>query len=77
GLAENSTARAAIGYKEIVASLAGECSLDEAVDAIKQATRRFAKRQISWFKRDDRIVHLDGLAPEEERLAEVESIWLS
>ena len=35
--------------------LDGECSFDEAIELIKRDTRRFAKRQISWFKRDKRI----------------------
>ncbi|MCL2397944.1 MAG: tRNA (adenosine(37)-N6)-dimethylallyltransferase MiaA [Defluviitaleaceae bacterium] len=39
-----------LGYKEIVKYLQGECSLNEAAEAIKQGTRRFAKRQITWFK---------------------------
>ncbi len=75
-LAESSTARAAIGYKEIIACLDGACRMEEAVEAIKQATRRFAKRQVSWFKRDGRIIHLDGMAAEEELIAEVERLWL-
>ena len=44
-----STAAQAIGYKEMVSYLDGEISLSEAVDSIKQATRRYAKRQITWF----------------------------
>ena len=40
----------AIGYKEIIQHLQGHCTLDEAANAIKQATRRFAKRQVTWFK---------------------------
>lgn len=54
------TAPQAIGYKEIVASLDGEASLAEAVDAIKLATRRYAKRQRTWFRKDKRIVWLDA-----------------
>lgn len=45
----------AIGYKEIVQYLRGDCTFDEAVDAIKRNTRRFVKRQLSWFRRDARI----------------------
>ncbi len=41
----------AIGYKEIVAYLKGQTSLDEAVDLLKQNTRNYAKRQVTWFKR--------------------------
>ncbi len=48
---ENSTAAQAIGYKEMGSYLKGECSLEEAKDAIKTATRRYAKRQMTWFNR--------------------------
>ena len=40
-----------IGYKEIVKYLEGEYSLDEAIEIIKRDSRRYAKRQITWFKR--------------------------
>jgi tRNA dimethylallyltransferase len=41
----------AIGYKEILDYLEGICSIQEAADKIKMESRRYAKRQISWFKR--------------------------
>jgi len=44
-----------IGYKEMIAAFEGTASFDEAVNKIKQATRNFAKRQMTWFARDDRI----------------------
>ncbi|WP_100330993.1 tRNA (adenosine(37)-N6)-dimethylallyltransferase MiaA [Bacillus xiapuensis] len=40
----------AIGYKELFAYLAGECTLEEAVDQLKQNSRRYAKRQLTWFR---------------------------
>jgi tRNA dimethylallyltransferase len=49
------TARQALGYKELLAHVAGECSLDEAVDLTVRRTRRFARRQRAWFRRDPRI----------------------
>ena len=49
------TAVQAIGYKELKPFLDGECSLEEAVGRLKQATRRYAKRQLTWFGRDQRI----------------------
>ncbi len=49
------TAAQAIGYKELKPYLDGACSLDEAVEKLKQATRRYAKRQITWFKRNENI----------------------
>lgn len=42
-----------VGYAELFTYLDGACSLSEAVDRIKQNTRRFAKRQLTWFRRDD------------------------
>lgn len=49
------TARQALGYKELFGYLDGEYSLDEAKRLIKRNTRRYAKRQLTWFKRDRRI----------------------
>ncbi|MGN0072048.1 MAG: tRNA (adenosine(37)-N6)-dimethylallyltransferase MiaA [Atopobiaceae bacterium] len=59
GFAETLTAMQAIGYKEIVAYLEGSCTLDDASEEIKKRTRRYAKRQLSWFKRDGRVKWLD------------------
>jgi len=58
GLAEGRTAPRAIGYKEVVAHLRGELTEQEARDQTAQATRRFARRQDSWFRKDPRIVWL-------------------
>jgi tRNA dimethylallyltransferase len=49
----------AIGYKEMAACLAGECSREEASDLIKRDTRRYAKRQLTWFRGDHRIIWLE------------------
>ena len=49
------TASAAIGYKELLPYLSGELSLDICVANLKRATRRYAKRQMTWFKRDESI----------------------
>jgi tRNA dimethylallyltransferase len=59
GLVRDSTAGQAIGYKEVLAALAGECTLDEAREKIKVRTRRYAKRQLSWLRRDGRARWLD------------------
>ena len=53
------TAFNAIGYKELIPYLQGLCSLEEAVDRIKQSTRNYAKRQLTWFRRDARINWVD------------------
>ena len=55
GFREGLTAQHAIGYKEIVAYLDGECSLEEAIASIKISTHRYAKRQRTWFRKDLRI----------------------
>jgi tRNA dimethylallyltransferase len=52
------TARQALGYKELLAHLAGELDLDEAAELAIRRTRRFARRQRAWFRRDPRITWL-------------------
>ena len=59
GLAETLTAMQAIGYKEVVAYLDGALTLDEAIDEVKRRSRRYAKRQLSWLRRDGRVRWLD------------------
>lgn len=51
----NKNALQTVGYKELFLFLEGQCTLEEAIEDIKQNTRRFAKRQITWFKRDNEI----------------------
>jgi tRNA dimethylallyltransferase len=58
------TAAQALGYKELLAHLDGELTLDEAVDLAVRRTRRFARRQRAWFGRDPRITWLDGTGDE-------------
>lgn len=48
-----------LGYKEILAYLDGECTLDEAVYILKRDTRHFAKRQLTWFKREKDVIWLN------------------
>lgn len=59
GLGDALTSMQAIGYKEIIDSLRGAITMDEARELIKMRSRRYAKRQLSWFKRDHRIVWFD------------------
>ncbi len=49
------TAKQAIGHKELSPHLSGEMSLDDAAENIKRATRRYAKRQLTWFRRNEKI----------------------
>ena len=48
-----------IGYKEIRDYIDGKCSYEEAVDTLKKNTRHFAKRQITWFKREKEVIWLN------------------
>lgn len=48
-----------IGYKEIISYLEGEAKLDETIEILKRNTRRYAKRQLTWFRRDNRIKWID------------------
>lgn len=70
-----------LGYKEIVAHLDGRLSLAEAVGTLKRSTRRFAKRQYTWFRADPRIrwIDVDGLdaGGVARALASVLSSWRS
>lgn len=56
GLAEGRTANRAIGYREVIGYLAGDRSLAEAIEQTTVATRRFARRQDAWFRKDPRIM---------------------
>ncbi|WP_454367859.1 tRNA (adenosine(37)-N6)-dimethylallyltransferase MiaA [Streptomyces ambofaciens] len=60
GLREGRTASRALGYQQVLAALAGECTLDEARAETVRATKRFARRQDSWFRRDPRVHWLSG-----------------
>ena len=51
GLADNKTAMQALGYRQVAEQLRGERSLDETIDLVKIRTRQFAKRQMTWFRR--------------------------
>ena len=55
GIPEQSTAMQAIGYKEFIAALKGQCTIDEAADQVRQSSRRYAKRQLTWFRRNPNI----------------------
>ena len=68
------TAQQAIGYKELLTVLSGNETLEAAVEEIQQATRRYAKRQLSWFKRNERINWLDAQRPLDELLEEALSL---
>ena len=58
------TAMQGLGYKEIVDYLNGNCSLDEAIEKIKLETRRYAKRQLTWFRSYDDATWIESGNPE-------------
>ncbi|MEU4349371.1 tRNA (adenosine(37)-N6)-dimethylallyltransferase MiaA [Streptomyces sp. NPDC023838] len=62
GLREGRTASRALGYQQVLTALAGECTEDEARAETVRATKRFARRQDSWFRRDPRVHWLSGAA---------------
>ena len=59
GYARDSAALRSFGYRELIAYLDGKCTYLEAVAQLKQNTRRFAKRQLTWFRKDTRIEWID------------------
>lgn len=63
GIGGDTTAMQAIGYKELAQALRGEITLDEAVRRIKLGTRHYAKRQLTWFRRDERIHWIEASEP--------------
>ena len=69
GLSPACTAMQAIGYKEIAEALRGEIPMEKAVYLTKKATRNLAKRQMTWFRRDERVIWLDAEDQSAEALA--------
>ena len=59
GLTTERTAGQAIGYKEVLEALSGSCTMDEAIEQVKLRSRRYAKRQLSWFRHDGRVRWID------------------
>ena len=55
GIPEKCTAMQAIGYKEFLDAMAGRSTIDEAIAQVQQSSRRYAKRQLTWFRRNERI----------------------
>ncbi len=66
-------AQQALGYKEVIMYLSGRCSLHEAKDTLKRETRRYAKRQMTWFRGDPRVQWVDN-SDETRAQAEVMAI---
>jgi tRNA dimethylallyltransferase len=74
GVDQNPIVMQAIGYKEGIAYLRGQCTLEDAKTLIKQNTRHLAKRQMTWFKKDSRI-HWFKFQPNESSSKMVQRIY--
>lgn len=68
GYREDSVAMLGLGYRQLFPYLRGECSLEEAADRIRLETRHFAKRQMTWFRREPDVIFLDKDKYTEEEL---------
>lgn len=77
GLDRGPTASKALGYRQVLALVAGDCNESEAREETKRATRRFVRRQLAWFRKDPRIVWLAHDDPELQVKAvkAVRSVW--
>jgi tRNA dimethylallyltransferase len=64
GLRDGRTASRALGYQQVLAAFDGECSIEEAAAATAQATRRFVRKQRSWFRRDQRVTWFGAGSPD-------------
>lgn len=75
---KNGGAFQAIGHKELFGYFEGKCTLDEAAEILKRQTRRYAKRQLTWFNRDDRIhwLYADGNTDIFASAAEITEMFL-
>jgi len=74
GLLEGKTARAALGYAQVISALDGDISMDQAISDTKLATRQYIRRQETWFRRDQRITWLE---PDSNRLGVIEKAILN
>ena len=62
------TAMQGLGYKEVVSYLQGNITKEEMIETLKRETRRYAKRQLTWFRKDKNIKWLNALAPIQENI---------
>lgn len=77
GYDERAAAMSATGYAEVLAYLRGETSLEDTGEAIKRATRDYARRQVTWFRNQlpGNAIRLEGLQPPEALADEIARIW--
>ena len=60
GVPENAQSMAALGYKEMIPYLRGKCTLDEAAEEIRKGSRHYAKRQMTFLRREPQIQYIDS-----------------
>ncbi len=77
GYDKNLPAMRSIGYQQLFSFFEGDCSLEEAIEKIKQDTRRFAKRQLTWFRRDEKILWHDVTCWEDGKDALIEKLTIA
>jgi len=65
-----------IGYKEVMDYLEGNASYEEMLEILKQSTRHYAKRQLTWFRRDERINYIDAKSNVLEEADKLVEEWL-
>lgn len=65
------TAMQGLGYKEVASYLKGDMTREEMIETLKQETRRYAKRQLTWFRKNKEIKWIDGLRPVEENIQRI------
>ena len=66
------TAMQGLGYKEVVEYLQNQITRDEMIEKIKQESRRYAKRQLTWFRKYKQTIWLDGLSEKENNIEIIE-----
>lgn len=64
GVPADAQALKGLGYKELIPVLRGECTLEEAVYELKKGTRHYAKRQLTWMRREEDVLWVDSLSPD-------------
>ena len=64
GIPAKATSMQAIGYKEFVAALDGQCTIEEAANEVRKSSRHYAKRQLTWFRRNKNVHWLTRAAGE-------------
>ena len=68
GVSSESQSMKAIGYKEVISYFNNEFSYEEMIEKLKQNSRHYAKRQLTWFRKNKEVVWLDGLEKQQNNI---------